>query len=834
MPTQYTDFIKSKVITIEPAGFSIEPEWLHESNKPHQRDIITWGCKGGQRAIFASFGLGKSQIQLEMARLCVKVNGGKALIICPLGVKQEFKKDAVRLGIAIEYVRDNEEVSACECDIMITNYERVRDGSIDVTQFVFVSLDEASAIRSLGSKTYITFNKIFGNVKYKYVATATPSPNEYIELLNYAAFLGIMDVSQAKTRFFKRDSTNADKLELYPHKEREFWLWVSSWAIFITKPSDLGYTDEGYDLPPLNIHYHLVSSDPSVLNVSRDGSLTMFKDAAVDLSAAAKEKRESIPARVAKASELIYDTDENIGKHWLVWHHLEAERKLLEITCKDIKTVFGAQKDEVKEDLLISFANGEYRILATKPEIAGQGCNFQKYCHSAIFLGVNYKFNDFIQAIHRIQRFQQQFACDIHIIYTEAEEHIVRSLQAKWKRHTEQLEIMHGIMKEYGLSQNKNAELLRKMGVDRIVINGKNFEAYLNDTVQESLLSEENSIDFGMTSVPFSIQYEYSPNYFDFGHNTSNEAFFEQMDYLVPLMLRELKPGRVYCVHVKDRIVPGNFSGMGFPTVYPFCDEVKRCFIKHGFAYMGKITIGTDVVRENKQTYRLGWSEKCKDGTCKSVGLPEEVLIMRKPPTDRSNGYADFPVKLSKKEYTRANWQIDANAIYRTDGNRLLTPAEYASLPLDKAMGNLKREFMTGPYNYERHVEIAQAMEDAGKLPSSFAAVEPHIDHPYIWTDVVRMRGLNTTQGQRKEQQHICPLPFDIPTRLIKIFTNKGERVKDHFAGLFTVPYVAMELGRIGIGVELDPVSFKTGVRYLKELEEKGKTITLFDLLQTA
>lgn len=830
----YREFIESKVLPEVKRGWTIDRSELHPSNLPHQADVIEWAAAGGRRAIFASFGMGKTQMQLELARLALynyskRFKIWRALIICPLGVKQEFKNDAKRLGIEIEYCRTTEEAEKSTCSIIVTNYERVRDGSFNPDLFDFVSLDEASALRSLGSKTYIEFTKKFELTAIKFVATATPSPNDYIELLNYAAFLGIMDIGQAKTRFFKRDSTKADELTLHPHKEREFWLWVSSWAIFLNKPSDLGYSDEGYDLPELEVHWTMIDGKPNDGTPDvKKGQVKAFKDQAADLSSASRVKRESAEDRVMAALEIM--KTKSVKDHWLIWHHLENERKLIENMIPDATTVFGAQPDETKEKLLTGFSQGKFKILATKPEIAGQGCNFQKHCHLAIFLGVNYKFNEFIQAIHRIQRFQQKHGCHIWVIFTEEEQHIVQVLLQKWERHKQQMAIMRDIIKAYGLSHSTVAETKRSITIERKSISTKNYHAVQNDCVMELKKFVENSIHLYVSSFPFAIQYEYSPNYHDFGHNETNEKFFEQLDFLLPEIHRTLMPGRIAALHVKDRIEFGNFTGLGMPTVYEFSDDVVRAMKKHKFAYMGRIVIPTDVVRENSQTYRLGWSENAKDGTKMGVGMPEYILLFRKLPTDLSNAYADLPVQKSKDDYSRARWQIDAHALWKTSGNRLLTPAEYAKLNLDTAMHDLKVELATTEYNFERHVEIAEAMEAADKLPTSFMAVEPVTLHPDVWSDITRMRGLNTMQGQRKEQQHLCPLPFDIVNRLIERYSNPGEVVADPFAGVFTVPYCAVKLGRKGLGVELNPDYFNTGLGYMRELEHKNNVKTLFDV----
>lgn len=253
----YKEFLETKIELATESGFVVDPEKVNKVLKPHQRDAVVWALKGGRRALFESFGLGKTVQEIEFCHLAAEYSGGRALIVLPLGVKQEFTHDAVEvLGYEKpEYCRTMEEVEQSISQIVLTNYERVRDGDIRPDYFTATSLDEASVLRSFGSKTYQTFLDKFKNVPYKLVATATPSPNKYKELIHYAGYLEVMDTGQALTRFFQRDSTKANNLTLYPNMEDEFWMWVSSWALFITKPSDLNpvYSDEGYDLPPLEV-----------------------------------------------------------------------------------------------------------------------------------------------------------------------------------------------------------------------------------------------------------------------------------------------------------------------------------------------------------------------------------------------------------------------------------------------------------------------------------------------------------------------------------------------------------------------------------------------------
>jgi SNF2 family DNA or RNA helicase len=243
----YNEFLRKKVVTAPVGGFEASPEDISPALKPHQRDGVIWALKGGRRALFEAFGLGKTIQQLEWCRQVVQHEGGKALLVLPLGVRQEFVHDARELlHIAPPvYVRNMEEVEAASDDLLMTNYERVRDGDIDPRQFTATSLDEASVLREFGSKTYQTFLDKFKGVRFKLVSTATPSPNRYKELIHYAGYLEIMDTGQALTRFFQRDSTKANNLTLYPHKEEEFWLWVSTWALSLNSPTDLGYDATG-------------------------------------------------------------------------------------------------------------------------------------------------------------------------------------------------------------------------------------------------------------------------------------------------------------------------------------------------------------------------------------------------------------------------------------------------------------------------------------------------------------------------------------------------------------------------------------------------------------
>lgn len=829
----YKEFLMTKMEIAKDSGFEIDKAEINPALKPHQGDAVQWALRGGRRALFESFGLGKTIQELEFCHQCIKHDGGKALIVLPLGVKQEFTRDAVKiLGYeAPQYVRTMDEVKAAKTQIVLSNYERVRDGDIDPAYFTATSLDEASVLRSFGSKTYQTFLDKFKGVKYKLVATATPSPNRYKELIHYAGYLEVMDTGQALTRFFQRDSTKANNLTLYPNMEDEFWLWISSWALFVTKPSDINpeYSDEGYVLPPLQVNWHELPIEYGKA-MDKDGQMMLFEQAAAGLKEAAHVKKDTIEERVRKAAEIVRESPDD---HFVIWHDREAEREEIKKQVPGTVDIYGNMEYEERERRVIAFSDGEVKYFATKKSLSGSGCNFQRFCHREIFVGIDYEFNDFIQAIHRCYRFLQEKQVVIDIIYMESEREIKAAIEEKWRNHNRMVEKMIEIVKRYGLNTtDKFKRLERKMGVDPVEIKGKHYKAVNNDCVEYTRTMEADSVGLIHTSIPFGNHYEYANSYNDFGHNQDLERFFEQMDYLTPELLRVLQPGRIAAIHVKDRVLFGNVTGCGFPTMDAFHVEVINHYKKHGFYYIGMITVLTDVVRENNQTYRLGWTEQCKDGSKMGVGCPEYILLFRKRQTSAENAYADIPVTKDKAKYTRARWQLDANAYWRSSGDRLMDKEEIKTID-PGALGRVYKEFSRNSvYRFEDHLKMYENMDAYGRLPATFMACPPASwNQMEIWDDINRMRTLNANQKRRRLQMHVCPLQIDIVERIIERYSNEGEIVYDPFGGIMTVPMTAVKMNRYGIGCELNPDYFRDGVGYLEAADNEREMPTLFDFI---
>ncbi len=1026
----YHEFLRAKIpVAPDDDPEKIVPLFFDPEAREHQDIATRWLVEGGRRALFASFGLGKTRIQLRAVKSILMAHGGRGLIVLPLGVRQEFTRDAAAMGLTIRFIRRIEEAEAD--GLYMTNYETVRDGKLDPRLFTVCSLDEAAVLRGFGgTKTFREFMRLFEGVRFKFVATATPSPNEYIELLAYAAFLEVMDVGQGKTRFFKRDSTNADKLTLHPHKAEEFWLWVSSWALFIQKPSDLGFSDEGYALPPLKVHYHTVTTELIGKEADRGGQLMLIRDHAIGVQGAAKEKRDTLPARIeamkgvindyrrkarlsesvlrkeqgsaacsskgtereelsreprdissqnesvegcepgkdggtskgaqgerpakvqgissgalsgeqahsrsagagAKAKELWADgralsfhgggsdvllrdlrgedgeeslrgslpqdgksqgpslskvqcrsrplqgqsgnSDEGcglFGDQIVIWVDLNDEQRAVEAALGasgiSYSSIYGSLTTDECEKRLSQWRERKTSVLIAKPVMLGSGVNLQQ-CNKAIFLGIGFKFYEFIQAVHRVHRFLQTRPCEIHIIYAESEQAILRTLLRKWEQHKIMVAKMSDIIREFGLSHAAMAKALeRSIGCKRLEVSGDKYRLVNADCVEETQRMEADSVGLIVTSIPFSTQYEYSPSYNDFGHTDDDRHFWAQMDYLVPQLFRVLKPGRDAAIHVKDRIIPGGVSGLGFQTLSTFSYDCISAFRKHGFAYLGEKTITTDVVRENNQTYRLGWTEQCKDGSRMGFGVPEKLLLFRKPPTSRENGYADEPVVKLKKwrvdareahyekdqetgedvfveakdgywlnpdGYSRGRWQLDAHAYTRSSGDRLITSDELIGFEASDVFKRWKAFSLETVYNFEHHVRICEAFEERGRLPANFMLMPPHSRHPDVWTDITRMLSANTLQSARGAELHLCPLQFDIVDRAINQWSNTGDVVFDPFGGLMTVPMRAVRFGRVGWGVELNHRYFLDGCAYVEAEARKFDIPTLFDALDAA
>ncbi len=883
----YTDFLFSKITVAEKHGIKIDPSRLHRSTKPHQSAIICWGLELGAALVAPDCGTGKTHMAIETCRILLEEFGGLALIVTELGASETFINpdpevgEGARLGINLEYVTSTSAAKASPYPISVTNYERVRDGKFDFSEFTVVWLDEGNYIKNMASDTTDELGKQLKKVKYKYIASATPSPNETLELINYAHVLGIADRGQILTQFFQRNSVKAGELTLHPQHEADFWLWVHSWMVAIEFPSDLGFSDEGYKLPELNVHWIEVKLNaPLDAGIEKNGQARLVADSGGnDLPTNAKLKRSSINVRLQKAKEIIA---ENPGDHFIIWHHLNDEKAAIDKSFKgeNYQSLYGSMKEKAREKAVVDFTKGDLKYLGTKPEISGVGCNFQRHCSKAIVMGVNNDFNLLYQLIKRIHRFGQELTVDIYILYLPEEYAIVKNLKRKWKQHNEQRMWLRAIVQKYGLDHSAMIEdRKRTFKVERKEFKGRDYKLISMDCTYEWFNLPDNHIHLGNSSFPFGTHYEYTNYYNDYGHNIDNKSFGSQLDFLVPELLRTLKPGRIFAVHLKNRIHYGSVTGKGFSVFHRFTHMVCDVMEKHGFETMGFHYIPTCVVGENNQTYRLTFGEMQKDSTKMGSGIPEEIWIFRKPPTTTENAYADekvkhncecpfchkynvldnylrpgkfegaillqcpdkeckqfFPendlIRHSEFQLSLPHWQIDADSFWHTSSNSYLTPTEMKTWGLDKIGAWWKIYNKNHIYDYDQHVQLLKDLDESGKLSRTWTTLPMVSNTPFVWDRINRMQGLNLEQHRRKERNHICPQPFDEVDRIIELYSNPGDLVADPFAGLGTTLVRALAKNRRALGTELNDVYAKHANFYLKTAEAKNNIPTLFDAFE--
>ena len=428
----YDEFLQGKAKSVTPSGFDIDETALNPALFDFQRAIVRWALKKGKAAMFLDTGLGKTLQQCEWAHRVCEHTGGNVLIVAPLCVSQQTVEEAAKFGISVRYVRDQSQV---EPGISITNYEMLKH--FDPAQFVGIVLDESSILKDHTSKTRQMIIDMFSRTPYRLSCTATPSPNDFMELGNQAEFLGVMSAVEMLAMYFVHDGGETSKWRLKGHGKTRFWEWMASWAICIKNPSDLGYDGSRYVLPALNIHEHVVESAPL------DGQL--FAGVAQTLSERRQAKRGSLEDRVAKAAELVNASDEE----WIVWCHLNDESSALAKSIPDAVEVYGSLDPDEKERRIMAFTHGEARVLISKPSISGFGMNWQ-HCRNQAFVGLDDSFESYYQAVRRCYRFGQEREVNVHIVCSEAEGAIKANLERKQAQADDMtssmVEHMRGIM----------------------------------------------------------------------------------------------------------------------------------------------------------------------------------------------------------------------------------------------------------------------------------------------------------------------------------------------------------------------------------------------------
>lgn len=412
----YERFLATKRAVVDSVGIESPPE-LHGSLFPFQRDITAWALKRGRAALFEECGLGKSRQAIEWARVVREHTGQPVLIVTPLAVAPQFVREGAAVDVKVTHCREASDVDPN--GINVINYDRLE--KLDPRMFGGVVIDESSILKSYDSKTRNLLIESFAMTPFKLACTATPAPNDHIELGNHAEFLGVMSRVEMLSTFFVHDGGDTQSWRLKGHAERDFWRWVCSWAVSIVRPSDLGYDNAGYDLPELRIHEHLVESP----NWAPQAGL-LFAAQAEGLAEQRAARRASMPARIAKATELANaDADQ-----WIIWCDLNDESAALTRAIDCAVEVRGADSTEHKENSVARFVDGSIRVLVSKPSIFGFGVNLQN-CHKTAFVGLSHSFEAFHQSVRRVWRFGQKSAVDAHIITSDAEGAVLANVRRK-------------------------------------------------------------------------------------------------------------------------------------------------------------------------------------------------------------------------------------------------------------------------------------------------------------------------------------------------------------------------------------------------------------------
>lgn len=651
---EYAEFLASKVVGIVPVGFAVVDDAINPMLFDWQRQIVAWALRLGRAALFEECGLGKTFQQIEWARLVAEHTDGKVLILAPLAVAHQTVREGAKLGVPVRYCRSQETADAASERIIVTNYDMLK--AFEGGRFAGVVLDESSILKAFTGTTKRMILERFAGTPYKLCCTATPAPNDHLELGNHAQFLEVMDSNEMIARWFINDSMQAGNYRLKKHAAADFWCWVTSWAVCISKPSDLGYDDDGFLLPALNIETHRVEVDHT--RAQAVGKL--FLDSQMSATSMWAEKRATAGDRCRLAASLVATDPDS---PWLVWCDTNNEADLLRTLLPEAVEVRGAESVAAKEAKLTAFGDGSERILITKPDIAGFGLNYQ-HCHNQVFVGVTYSFEKTYQALRRSWRFGQQRPVTAHLIYAESEGNIHKTLESKRKAHATMQHAMNAAMLESGLGHETDHRAARA-DHEQTMASGKDWTLYLGDCVDVARTLPSDSVDFTIFSPPFSTLYIYSDALADMGNCASDKEFFQHFGYLIPELHRVTKPGRLCAVHCKD--LPLYMNRDGAAGLRDFPGQVVRAFEEAGWTYHSRVTIWKDPVIEMQRTKNHGllYVNFRTRGEVSRQGMADYVVVFR-----RWEGIADgtsesaAPVKHAREDYPLDIWQRYASPVW--------------------------------------------------------------------------------------------------------------------------------------------------------------------------
>lgn len=805
MKATYEQFLVSKHPAPVASGF--EPE--HPINPklfPFQADIVRWALRLGKAACFADTGLGKTGIQLVWSQSVCDHTGGDALILAPLSVARQTQREGVKFSVEVTVCRTQADVRP---GVNVTNYEMLKH--FDPSKFTSVVLDESSILKSYTGKTKIEIIDAFRDTLFKLACTATPSPNDHIELGNHADFLDVPGAGEMLARWFVNDTMEAGNYRLKGHAEKDFWKWVASWAVSISNPSDLGYSDEGFILPPLNVHEEIVEVD-----TSENAGGFLFRMPDLSATSIHREMRLTAADRAKRAFEIFNRSPE---EHWVIWCNTDYEQDEVDrLFGNSAFSIRGKTPPAKREAYLDAWFSGERKVLVAKGKMFGWGVNWQ-HCHKTVMVGVSYSYELMYQLIRRFWRFGQTSPVDVHVVLAETEAPVLRSIVVKQQAHESMKSSMSAATSGAGLLAGPGDRRLVK--VQESAVKGNGWKMMLGDNCKRVKIDVgSETVGLTVSSLPFENLYIYSDSEADVGNSKDSAEFFEHMGYLIPELLRVTIPGRLCIMHCKH--LPLYRGRDGEAGVRDFPGEVIRAFTTSGWTlHSPPVVIWKDPVTEMQRTKNHGLLYKvvCKDSSASRVGMPDYLCVFRKP---GSSLVSDSPVcngsNPERFDHYVGMEPPDPNAVRSArilhqdpDASEESTFARY--IPPDKnGRWSKVNPFPPGSEDFRLW---------------SIAAWQRYASP--VWMDINQMDVLSYRQARgENDERHICPLQLDVIERCIHLWSNPGDLVLDPFAGVGSTCKVAIDCGRRALGIELKPSYWKQSVLNCKAAEREQAAPDLF------
>lgn len=610
----YQAFLASKRVVVGANGFDVPLSDIHPALFDFQKALVRWAVRKGRCAVFASTGLGKTLMQVEVARQM----GGQALIVAPLTVARQTVREAqTKLGQEVRYVRSGADVGD---GIHITNYEMVQH--FDPSVFQTVILDESSILKALDGKTRRLLTEMFAATPYRFCFTATPAPNDITEIGRHAEFLGVMTNAEMLAAFFINDMRQKDGVyRLKRHAVTRFYEWLASWGVAILKPSDLGYDDTGYLLPPLTVDVVTINSE-----FTPEGMLPGFNVGAISAIEAKSIRRGTTDVRADKVAELVLAND----AQWVVWCDLNAEAEALAARIPDSVNVHGSMSPDDKTAAIEAWMDGQTRVLITKTSIAGFGINMQNAHHMA-FCGMGYSWEQYYQAVRREWRFGQQYPVNVDIVISEQERPV---LDAVFAKEQEAMTMTRELVSRAATYVKR--EVLGEDHADDYVYQtdearGPAWRLMLGDSCERIAEIPDASVDLSIFSPPFISLYTYTPTERDMGNSRNEAEFFAQFGIIIDGLLRITKPGRNCCVHVQQ--VAATKTNDGYIGIKDFRGSVIRAFEDAGWVLHGEVTVDKDPQVQAIRTKAKGlmFVQLHKDSAATRPAFADYLLVFQKP-----------------------------------------------------------------------------------------------------------------------------------------------------------------------------------------------------------